>query len=123
MGEVSETTPSSPSTPSTKFGSWIPGIVLIGLGVIFLVQNYLGQEIRNWWALFLLIPVFFTVDRGYASLQAGRTGEAIGQLTGGLVLVALIVIFLLDLPFRQLWPIFLIIGGISLLLSRGKWSA
>lgn len=113
----------TPATPSTRYGTWIPGIVLIGLGVIFLVQNYLGQEIHNWWALFLLIPVFFTLERAYANRQAGRTAEAIGQLTGGLVLVALIVIFLLDLPLRQLWPIFLIIGGVSLLLSRGRWSA
>ena len=42
---------------------------------------------------------------------------------GGLVLVALIVIFLFDLPFGQLWPIFLIIGGLSLLFSRRNWSA
>jgi hypothetical protein len=97
--------------------------VLIALGVIFLAQNYFGREIHNWWALFILIPVFFTMERGYASLQAGRRGEAIGQLMGGLVLIALVVIFLLDLPLGQLWPIFLIIGGIALLFSRGKWSA
>jgi hypothetical protein len=41
-----------------------------------------------------------------------------GQLLGALVLVALIAFFLLDLPFGQLWPIFLIIGGLSLLVSR-----
>jgi len=28
------------------------------------------------------------------------------------------VIFLFDLEFGQLWPIFLIIGGITLLISR-----
>lgn len=113
----------SPARPATHYGTWIPGIVLISLGVIFLVQNYLGQRIHNWWALFLLIPTFFTLERGYASYRAGRTGEAIGQLTGALVLVALVVIFLLDLPFRQLWPVFLIIGGLSLLLARGRWSS
>ena len=116
---MSDTTPAQ---PSSRYGTWIPGIVLIGLGVIFLVQNYLGQQLHNWWALFLLIPTFFALERAYANFQAGRTGEAIGSLTGGLVLIALIVIFLLDLNIRQLWPVFLIIGGISLLLSRGRWS-
>jgi len=29
-----------------------------------------------------------------------------------------IVIFIFDLPLGQLWPIFLIIGGLSLLVSR-----
>jgi cell wall-active antibiotic response 4TMS protein YvqF len=112
----------TPSRPSSRYGAWIPGLALIGLGVVFLIQNYLGREIHNWWALFILIPVFFTLERGYASLQAGRSAEAIGQLMGGLVLVALIVIFLFDLPFGQLWPIFLIIGGLSLLFSRRIWT-
>ena len=107
-----------PPEPASRYGTWIPGIVLIGIGLIFLAQNYLGQEIRNWWALFILIPVFFTLERGYASLRGGRNAEALGQLMGGLVLVALVVIFLFDLEFGQLWPIFLIIGGITLLISR-----
>ena len=113
----------SSSRASRRYGSWIPGLALIGVGLVFLVQNYLGREIHNWWALFILIPVFFTLERGYESLQAGRSGEAIGQLIGGLVLVALIVIFLFELPFGQLWPIFLIIGGLSLLFSRRIWTA
>ena len=107
-----------PAEPASRYGAWIPGVVLIALGVIFLIQNYAGVQINNWWALFILIPVFFTVERGYASLRAGRNAEALGQLMGGLVLVALIVIFLFDLEFGQLWPIFLIIGGITLLISR-----
>ena len=85
-----------PPESASRYGTWIPGIVLIGIGLIFLAQNYLGQEIRNWWALFILIPVFFTLERGYASLRGGRNAEALGQL----------------------WPIFLIIGGITLLISR-----
>ena len=113
----------TPSRASSRYGASIPGVVLIGLGVVFLIQNYLGREIHNWWALFILVPVFFTLERGYASLQAGRSAEAIGQLMGGLVLVALIVIFVFDLPLGQLWPIFLIIGGLSLLFSRRNWTA
>jgi cell wall-active antibiotic response 4TMS protein YvqF len=117
---MSDTTPSQ---PSTRYGAWIPGLVLIGLGLIFLTRNYLGQEIRNWWAVFILIPAFFALERGYASLRAGRSGEAIGQLMGAFVLIALVVIFLLNLPIGQLWPIFLILGGIALLFSRGRWLA
>ena len=113
----------TPARSSSRYSTWIPGLALIGLGVVFLIQNYLGREIHNWWALFILIPVFFTLERGYASLRAGRSAEALGQLVGGLVLVALIVIFLFDLPFGQLWPIFLILGGLSLLFSRRIWAA
>jgi hypothetical protein len=115
----------SDATPvrSSRYGAWIPGVALIGLGIVFLIQNYLGREIHNWWALFILLPVFFTVERGYVSLQTGRPGDAIGQLLGALVLIALIVIFLFDLPLGQLWPVFLIIGGFWLLFSRRSWVA
>jgi hypothetical protein len=29
--------------------------------------------------------------------------------------------FLLDLPIGQLWPLFLIVAGVGLLFSRGRW--
>jgi hypothetical protein len=108
----------TPERRSSRYGAWIPGVALIGLGLVFLIQNFLGQEIHNWWALFILLPLFFTLERGYNSLHAGRTAEAIGEITGGVLLLALIVIFLFDLPLGQIWPIFLIIAGVSLLFSR-----
>jgi hypothetical protein len=95
MARVTDITP---TRHPGRYGAWIPGVALIGLGIVFLIQNYLGREIHNWWALFILIPVFFTLE--HASLQAGRSAEAVGQL----------------------WPIFLIIGGLSLLVSR-SWRA
>jgi len=113
----------TPTRSFNRYGAWIPGVSLIGLGIVFLIQNYLGREIHNWWALFIVIPIFFTLERGYVSLQAGRTAEATGQLMGGIVLAAVIVIFIFDLPFGQLWPIFLIMVGISLLFSRRIWTA
>jgi hypothetical protein len=32
------------------------------------------------------------------------------------------VLFLLDLPIGQLWPLFLILAGVAFLLGRGRWS-
>jgi hypothetical protein len=108
----------SPARPARSFEAWIPAVVLICVGLAFLVRNYFGQEIHNWWALFILIPSFILAQRGYSSLQAGRNAEAFGQLSGALVLAGLIVIFLFGFSFGPLWPIFLIIGGLSLLVSR-----
>ena len=66
------------SESSRRYGSWIPGVALIGIGLVFLAQNYLGQEIHNWWALFILIPVFFTLERGYANFeQADRRKRSV----------------------------------------------
>jgi hypothetical protein len=104
--------------PASTYRAWIPAVVLICVGLAFLVRNYFGQEIHNWWALFILIPSFILAQRGYSSLQVGRNAEAFGQLSGALVLAGLIVVFLFEFSFGPLWPIFLIIGGISLLASR-----
>ncbi len=112
----------TPSRRSSWVGGWIPGIVLIALGAIFLADEYLGFELRNWWALFILIPGLFTFERAYAYYRAGNTTLATGPFIGGLVLVSLSAIFLLDLPIGRLWPIFLIIAGIGLLFSRRSWT-
>jgi hypothetical protein len=37
-------------------GNWIGGAVLIGLGIIFLLQNFMNISLANWWALFIMIP-------------------------------------------------------------------
>jgi hypothetical protein len=106
---------------TSRYGAWIPAVVLILVGLIFLAQNYFGRDIKNWWALFIFIPVVLTLTRAYVSLQAGKTAEAFGQIIGGLVLVVVIVFFLFGLSFGQLWPIFLVIGGFLLLISRRSW--
>jgi hypothetical protein len=112
-----------PAPPQTRFGSWVPGIVLIALGLIFLAREYGGLTLENWWALFILIPAYFTLERAYAYYRVNDTRSATGPAIGGLALLALTAIFLLDLPIGQLWPIFLIIAGIGLLLSRRAWSS
>lgn len=99
-------------------GSWLPGIILIALGAIFLAENYFGTTLRNWWALFILIPAMSTLSVAYGRWRDGDANAATGPFIVGLGFVALTVAFLLDLPIGQLWPIALIIVGIGLLLGR-----
>ena len=104
------------------YGSWLPGIILIALGAIFLVENYFGTTLRNWWALFILIPAVSTLSVAYGHWRDGDTGAATGPLIAGVGFVFLTVAFLLDLPIGQLWPVFLIIAGLGLLVGRRGWS-
>lgn len=105
------------------YGTWIPGLVLIGIGVVFLAREYFAIDIRNWWAFFILIPAFFSLERAYSFYRSGEMTPAIGALIGGLAFIALAIVFLLDLDIGRLWPIFLIIAGIAALLGRRSWSA
>ncbi len=57
-------------------GIWIAAAILIGVGVVFLLQNPGYAIPGNWWALFLLIPAAFALwTRGTAT---SRTAAASG---------------------------------------------
>jgi len=92
-------------------------VVLIALGVIFLVQNYTGVELGNWWALFILIPASGALAAAWAAWRAGMHPVAVsGPLVGGLVMLTVAAIFLLELQWSRVWPVFLILAGIGALL-------
>ena len=101
-----------------RYGSWLPGIILIALGAIFLAENYLGATLHNWWALFILIPAVGALGAAYEEWRAGDADDATGPFIVGLALVGLAAVFLFDLPFGQLWPVLLIAAGVGLLFGR-----
>ena len=105
----------------TAPGRVILAIGLIGLGVIFLLKQY-GVDIplfENWWAFFILIPAFGALWGGYTAYQrAGMwTNEARGAIAGGVFIALISFVFLLQLDWGKIWPLFLIIPGILLLFD------
>lgn len=99
--------------------SWVPGVILIGIGAFFLINNFTDFHLNNWWALFILIPAFGSMGNFMRAYRKdGRlSGEARGSLIGSLVLFFVASIFLFELDWGTVWPVFLIIGGIGALLS------
>jgi len=92
-------------------------VVLIGLGVIFLVQNYTGVELGNWWALFILIPASGSLAAAWSAWRSGMHPAAVsGPLVGGLAMLTVAAIFLLELQWSRVWPVFLILAGIGALV-------
>ena len=100
-------------------GAWIGGAILILLGLVFLLQNMGVLSLDNWWALFILIPAFGSFSAAWGQYQAaGRlTAGARGSLIGGLFLSMVAAAFLFELNWAFLWPVFLIAGGLALLLN------
>lgn len=128
LKEAEKTTPPEPETADdrhhghghTSDSNWF-GWVLILVGGIFLFTNVTGFHLDNWWALFILIPAISNFGTAWSKYQRhGRlTGSARGALTGGLILTLVASAFLFNLDWGLIWPIFLIIGGLSALL--GGW--
>jgi hypothetical protein len=104
--------------------AWVPGVILIGLGVVFLFSNLTGFELHNWWALFILIPAFASFGKALEAMrrEGEMTREVWGALSGGAILLLIAGAFLFNLNWGLIWPIFLIIGGLGMLLgARGAW--
>ncbi len=100
-------------------GAWVGGLALILLGVVFLAQNLGGFYLNNWWALFILygaVGSFSSAWNGYRS--SGQVSSSVrGSFVGDLVLTLVGSAFLFNLAWAMVWPVFLIIAGLSALLA------
>jgi hypothetical protein len=106
-----------------RAGTIVGGVFLIGLGLVFLFRDQLHVEWGLVWPFFLIVPGAFVFVR---SLTIGEPGQKTGGLIGGAILVFLGVVFLFesyyDLDWQKIWPFFLIIPGVGLLIGalRGR---
>ena len=105
--------------------AWVLGGVLILIGIVFIIRNVTGLELRNWWALFILIPAIGSLVTAWQVFQKNDrrfTAASRGPLTAGVVLAAIAAIFLFGIDWAIAWPFLLILGGGALLVSslRGR---
>jgi hypothetical protein len=98
---------------------WIGGAILILLGIVFLLQNLGIPFLMNWWALFILIPAFWSYVAAWEIYQdhSRMTRSVAGSLTVGILLTVLSLVFLLNLAIGLFWPFLLIVGGLALLAT------
>lgn len=96
----------------------VPGMVLVGLGLIFLFQSF-GVLTIGWgkiWPLFILVPgVVMIVNAWREYAQDGDFDR--GQAFGGVMAILVGTIFFFDLDWGKVWPLFLIIPGLGMLLG------
>ena len=99
--------------------AWVPGLVLMAIGAIFLLNNFTDFQLDNWWALFILIPAFGSLGNFWPVYRTpGRLLRAArGSLIGALILFFVAAIFLFGWNWGTVWPFFLIIAGLGALLS------
>lgn len=101
-------------------GAWIWGVFLILMGAVFLLDNTGMIDLQNWWALFILLPAIGSFQAAWSQYRSAGdrlTAAARGSLIGGFVITMVALIFLFGLNFGSLWPLFLILGGVLLLLN------
>jgi hypothetical protein len=99
----------------------VTAFALIIVGGVFLLRNLdLLPMHSNWWALLLLVPLFFLGNR-IMEIRARDGGgfppAARGPLTGFLSIALVMTIFLFDLDWGDVWPLFIILVGVSFLFG------
>ena len=96
-------------------------MLLIVIGGLYLLQDggYL-PTFTNWWALFLLLPVVGVLSAAIGAYRQNGghwTSEVIGLFLGSLLFFGITAVFLFELDYSWLLPVFLIAAGLLLLFS------
>ena len=97
-------------------GSWVGGLLLIGLGVLLLMQNMGTISFGRWWSLLILIPAVAAFANAWKEYQAagGRlTGRASGAVIGGLLLSSITAALLFNLDWGWFGPALLLLAGLG----------
>jgi uncharacterized membrane protein YhaH (DUF805 family) len=106
-----------PSSESHQ--SWIPGVILVFVGAILLLRNFLDFEFDNWWAFFILIPAITNFVGAYQLYrETGEFSKGVrSRLVWGLIPTLIAFAFFFNADWGLIWPAMLIIGGLGLLLG------
>lgn len=102
-----------------KFSGW-SGLTFVALGILFLWMNWGTQQLENWWAIFILLPAFGMISLAWGTYQwIGRFNFAVSANLGiGLVILAVAMIFFLELSWGIWWPLMIIVPGFALMLNH-----
>ena len=98
----------------------IPAVILIGIGVLFLLNNlnvfYFSEWARYWPVILIAIGLVKLVD---ANTPAGHVAGAIFVGLGAILLGQ--TLGYLSVRMHDLWPLFLIGAGLLMLFQRNSW--
>jgi O-antigen/teichoic acid export membrane protein len=118
-----------PPSQESRYRMWSSlgiGLMVVAVGVVFLLDNF-GWRLpfyrpHNWWALFILvgaIPLLAqAADRYRSNAKVDRTLLCLLLSAAAPIMVA--TMFLLDLDWGLWWPLFVIYGGLWVMVGGRK---
>ena len=102
------------------------GIVVIVAGALFLLRNF-GiplpfESLHNWWALFILLGAAPSLSFAFYRLRTtGRVDAAVlHSLMSAAAVITVALFFLLELSWRLWWPLFVIYGGLWMIVKEDR---
>jgi peptidoglycan/LPS O-acetylase OafA/YrhL len=106
----------------SSIGTITLGAILVLLGVAFLMQNMgtFSVPLKNWGALFILIPAFGSFDRAWRFYRNGDDqfrSQARGALLVGIILTVVTTMILFELNWTYYGPLLIILVGVGILVN------
>jgi hypothetical protein len=98
--------------------TWGAAVMLAGAALMLWTTGKL--KLGHWWAVFIFIPAIGTFVEAIRRLRrAGNrlTRSAASALSGSLFLAAVATMFLFALDWSRYWGIFIVLAGVSVILS------
>ena len=95
------------------------GAILIGLGILFLLNNLNVFYVENWWALFILLPAVGAFTTAWRIYRQDRllSSPARANLIGGTILTLVAAMFLFNLDWMIFGPLLLILAGVGFAIN------
>lgn len=118
MDEIHEPSERSDKHHLNTSSLWV-GITFILIG-LFLILKIAGvASLHNWWALFIFIPAAGSFGCAVTNYRRTRrfTRSVAGSIGGGLMITTVALIFLLGLNWGRVWPVFIVLAGLAILLG------
>ncbi len=95
------------------------GFIMVGLGTVFLLQAFgIISNDFPWWSFFIIVPGIGLLFGAFVNfMQYGLDNRVKGQAFGSIMTLLVGLIFLFELDWGKVWPLFLIVPGIAMLLG------
>src|SRR5690606_5286185 len=98
----------------------LTGVTLLLFGVLFLASQFIDLDFGlnlsgNWWAWLLLLPAVGTLYSAWKRSReyGGFSPKTIGLVVGGVCMLLIVPIFLLNLDWGRVWPVFFVAAGLG----------
>jgi hypothetical protein len=95
----------------------VPGLIVVGMGILFLLNNLEILHVYDWWQLWPVVVIAIGATKLVDSPSPNeKAGGAVMILIGGVFLASTFGWF--DVRARDLWPVALIGAGVVMLFNR-----